>query len=368
MNNSATTERTLSPLQEMTKTTPTCLWNDSVALKELTYSIEHGAVGATCNPVIVLDALKQDLDLWSDKIESLIREMPTATEDQIGWALVEAISIKRAELLLPAFEKYQGRNGRLSIQTDPRLYRDAKAMAAQAVRFSKLAPNIIVKIPATATGIEAIEEATAQGVSINATVSFTVAQTIAVAEAIERGMQRREANGEDISTMGSVCTIMVGRVDDWLKAYADKHDIVTTEPGYLDWAGVAIFKKAYEIYQQRGFRVRLLAAAYRNHLQWSQLIGGDVVLSPPTRWQKRFNGSDIKVENRIDIPVNPLIVDELLRKFPDFAKAYNPDGMTASEFETYAPTQRTMLQFVASCNELAGVIRGFMIGNPDKTG
>jgi len=364
--NSSNAEHDLSPLQVMTQTTPTCLWNDSVALHEMQYSIEHGAVGATCNPVIVLDALSQEMDLWTDRIKGLISEMPTATEDQIGWALVQEISAKRAELLMPAFDAHKGRNGRLSIQTDPRLFRDAKAMADQAALFSKLAPNMIVKIPATSIGIQAMEEATAQGVSINATVSFTVSQAIAVAEAIERGLNRREEAGEDISTMGPVCTIMVGRVDDWLKVYANKNNVLTSDPGFLEWAGVAVFKKAYEIYRERGFRPRLLAAAYRNPLQWSQLIGGDIVLSPPTPWQKRFNGSDITVENRIDDPVNPAIVDELLRKFPDFVKAYHPDGMTAEEFDTYAPTQRTMLQFVGSCNELSGLIRSFMIQNPDK--
>lgn len=53
-----------SPLHEMTQTTPTCLWNDSATLSELDYAIEHGAVGATCNPVIVLEALKKEASIW----------------------------------------------------------------------------------------------------------------------------------------------------------------------------------------------------------------------------------------------------------------------------------------------------------------
>ena len=97
-----------SPLHEMTQTTPTCLWNDSATLSELTYSIEHGAVGATCNPVIVLDALKKEAHLWNDRIRALAVEMPTATEEEIGWRLVEEISAKRSELLRPAFEQHQG--------------------------------------------------------------------------------------------------------------------------------------------------------------------------------------------------------------------------------------------------------------------
>jgi transaldolase len=53
-----------SPLYQMTQTTPTCLWNDSPSIEELTYSIDHGAVGATCNPSIVVSVLKKELALW----------------------------------------------------------------------------------------------------------------------------------------------------------------------------------------------------------------------------------------------------------------------------------------------------------------
>ncbi len=317
---SETLEKTVaykSPLYEMTQTTPTCLWNDSATLSELTYSIEHGAVGATCNPVIVLDALKKEAHLWNDRIRALAVEFPVATEEEIGWKLVEEISAKRSELLRPAFEKYQGRNGRLSIQTDPHYYRNPAALLEQALRFDALAPNMIVKIPATHAGIAAIEEATYRGISVNATVSFTLPQCIAVAEAVERGLKRREREGQDISRMGSVCTVMGGRLDDWLKVVAEKQDI-TLDPGYLEWAGVAVFKKAYKIYRERGYRIRLLSAAFRNHMQWSELVGGDVVISPPYKWQLRFNASDVSVASRIEKPVNPEIVDELLQKFPDF--------------------------------------------------
>jgi transaldolase len=234
---SETIERTVaykSPLYEMTQTTPTCLWNDSATLSELTYSIEHGAVGATCNPVIVLDALKKEAHLWNDRIRALAIEFPVATEEEIGWKLVEEISAKRSELLRPAFETYHGRNGRLSIQTDPHCYRDPAALLEQALRFDALAPNMIVKIPATRAGIAAIEETTYHGISVNATVSFTVPQCIAVAKAVERGLKRREREGQDISRMGPVCTVMAGRLDDWLKVVAEKQDI-TLDPGYLEW-------------------------------------------------------------------------------------------------------------------------------------
>ncbi|MGC1968715.1 MAG: transaldolase family protein, partial [Candidatus Acidiferrales bacterium] len=236
-----------SPLHKMTQTTPTCLWNDSASIAELKYSIEHGAVGATCNPVIVLGVLKKELQVWKDRIRALIRQLPTATEDQIAWHVVREISIEAARVLEPLFHAHQGRNGRLSIQTDPRLFRDSQAIFEQAIEFSKLAPNMIVKIPATSAGIPAIEEATYRGVTINATVSFTLPQAIAVAEAVERGLKRREAEHKEIAMMGPVCTIMVGRLDDWLKVVMERNNI-SIDPGHLEWAGVAVMKKAYRIY------------------------------------------------------------------------------------------------------------------------
>jgi len=349
----------------MTQTTPTCLWNDSASIEELTQSIEDGAVGATCNPVIAATILKKEMASWRPRIETLLKEMPTATEDVIAWKLVEELSVRAAKLLESIFEEQRGRNGRLSIQTDPRLYRNPDAIVEQAVAFDRLAPNMIVKIPATRAGIRAIEESTYRGISINATVCFTLPQCIAVAEAMERGMRRREAEGNDVNAMGPVCTIMVGRLDDWLKVVMEKEGI-SVEPGYLEWAGVAVFKKTYQLYRERGYRVRLLSAAFRNHMHWSELIGADAVISPPYAWQRRLNASGIEVKPRIDDAVDPGTVQALLHHFPDFRRAYTEDGLTVDEFDAFPPTRRTLRQFIGACGDLDALVRDVMLPNPDQ--
>jgi transaldolase len=364
MTRTATHASYKSPLHAMTQTTPTSLWNDSASLEELTYSIEHGAVGATCNPVIVLGVLKKEMPQWKDRIQCLIREWPRATEDEIAWQVVREISAKSAALLKPIFDAQHGRNGRLSIQTDPRLFRDSEAIVRQAEEFNKLAPNMIVKIPVTRAGIPAIEEATYRGISINATVSFSLPQCVAVAEAVERGLERREKEGKEVASMGTVCTIMVGRLDDWLKVVAEKENI-SIDPGYLEWAGVAVFKNTYQLFRKRGYRIRLLSAAFRNHMHWSEFIGGDVVISPPYVWQLRFNASDIEVLHRIDKPVEPHMLEELNRKFPDFRRANEEGGLKAEEFDAFPPTRRTLRQFIAACHDLDSVVRDILIPSPD---
>lgn len=353
-----------SLLHQMTQTTPTSLWNDSASIQELTYSIEHGAVGATCNPVIVLGVVKKEIAFWKERIEKLIEERPTAGEDEIAWQLVREVSVRAAGLLKPVYDAQRGRNGRLSIQTDPRLFRDAAAITAQAEEFSRLAPNMIVKIPVTKAGIHAIEEVTYRGISINATVCFTLPQCVAVAEAVERGLKKREREGQEIASMGPVCTVMVGRLDDWLKVLMEKGN-VAMDPGYLEWAGVAVFKKTYQIFRERGYRIRLLSAAFRNHMHWSEFIGGEVVVSPPYTWQVRFNASDIDVRPRINDPVNPQIVEELSRKFPDFRRASTEGGLSVDEFDMFGPTRRTLRQFIGACHDLDGLVRDFLLPNPD---
>jgi len=355
---------TTTRLREMTSTTQTALWNDSCSIDELSSSIEqNGAVGATANPVIVLSVLKKELSVWKDRIPAIIRDMTEATEDQVAWRLTEEMSVRAAKLLQPVFTREKGRNGRLSVQTDPRMYRNPRAILEQAERFNGLAPNIITKIPVTLAGVAAIEEATYRGISINATVSFTLPQALAVAEAVERGLSRREKEGGDTSRMGPVCTLMVGRLDDWLKVVAEKKGVIAT-PAVLEWAGVAVFKKAYRIYQERGYRLRLLSAAFRNHFHWSELIGGDVVISPPFEWQRRFNESDITVENRIGNPVDPDIVEELSRKFPDFRRAYEEDGMKPEEFDSFGASVRTLRQFCKATEDLAALMREYMLPDP----
>jgi len=346
----------------MSQTTPTQFWNDNCSLTDLAFSIEHGAVGATTNPVIVGQVLEADMEKYTPTIKQMLAANPDATEDDIGWMLNEKMAVDGAKLLYPAFQKSGGKCGYISIQTNTKYYRDTDKMVEQAVRFSKLAENMMVKMPMTAQGVAAVEECTYHGVNINATVSFTVPQSIAVAEAVARGMERRAAEGKDNSNLHPVCTIMVGRVEDWLKEVAEAKNIIV-DPNALVMSGVAVFKNAYKIYKERGYHTKLLAAAYRHHHHWSEFIGGDVSMTIPPVWVRRFAASDIAVENRMDTPVDPKLIAQLQKHFPDFNRAYEPDGMRPEEFEFYGATNRTLNQFLGGYDKMISLVRRAML-NP----
>ncbi len=354
-----------SPLLRTVTTTPTEFWNDSCAVDELEYAIANGATGATSNPPLVLEVLRREPEAWRQRAEQLYAASPAGTEADVTWRIAEEIAVRGAKLLLPVFERTGGRQGRLSIQVNPVLYRDAPAMIEQALHFAGLAPNLQVKLPVTVAGLVAIEEVTARGVNVNATVNFTVAGAIAVAEAVERGLTRRAAGGHDTTRMHPVCTLMAGRLEDWMRAVCERDGILLT-PGCADWAGVAVFKRAYGLYRERGYRTRLLGGAFRNHLPWSQLIGGDIILTIPPAWQRLLNASTLEVRSRIDEPVDNAILAELLHRIPDFRQAYEPDGLSVDELAGYGAAVRTLRQFITAYHDLQAQVRDFVL--PVDTG
>lgn len=353
-----------SPLGLTVATSPTDIWNDSCAVDELEYALSFGAVGATANPTIVHDVWKKDPARWRGRARAIAAEHPAWTEVELAWAIVEEMSLLGATLLVPTFERFAGRKGRLSMQTNPTFWRTPDRMLAQADRFNRLAPNIIVKLPATAVGVRVMEEATYAGVSVNCTVSFSVAQALEAAAAIERGLERRDAEGLPTEDMGPVVTIMVGRLEDWLRIQTERDGIIA-DPDVLPWSGVAVFKRAYGIFRERGYRAVPLVAAIRHHLHWSQFIGGECIVTLPAVWQRRFQASAVEVRPRMDEPVDPRIVAELQARFPDFGRAYEPDGLAPADFDMFPPTVRTLRGFIGSYHDLLHAVTDAILPNPD---
>jgi transaldolase len=348
----------------MTRETPTQYWNDSCAVEELAYAVERGATGATSNPSIVLEVMKKERAHWVPRVHELAAANPSWTEVDLTWAIAEEMVVRGAGILAPAFERMGGRAGRISFQTNPANHRSTERMLEQGLRFHGLAPNIQVKFPCTAAGLAAMEEATARGVNINSTVSFTVPQAVAAAEAVERGLARYAAAGGDAAGMSPIVTIMVGRLDDWMKVLVERDDLAV-HPDATNWAGIAVFKRAYAIFRERGYRARLLAAAYRHRLHWTELVGGDVSMTMPHAWQVRFNASGIVPAPRMDVPVDEELVADLGARIPDFRRAFEPDGLAAAEFESYGASARTLRAFVASYHDLQAAIRDLVLPNPD---
>ena len=233
-------------------------WNDSNDHEELQHAVNEGAVGATSNPVITCAAVNNHPDIWLPIIDKMIESNSAGSEDDILWDLIDEVGKKAANILRPVYKKTDGLKGKLSLQVNPKFYRNAGLMFEQGKYLASLAPNIAVKCPALPAGIAALEKLTANGICINATVSFTVPQAVQVAEAIERGLDQAEQDGKNIEKLTPYVTIMVGRIDDHLKRIKQSKNI-DVDPEIIDWASIAVFKNAYKIFQKRGYRSKLLA-------------------------------------------------------------------------------------------------------------
>lgn len=326
--------------------TATRWWHDSADPGELELGLRRGASGVTTNPVLAATAVKYNRERWhADVNRALARRLPA---EQKAEALVEIAVTRAAEQLLPAFRRSGGRTGFVCAQVNPIRAADRDCMYPMAKRFHGWAPNIAVKLPATAAGLDVLEECVAEGITVTATVSFTVPQVVAVAERHRAGSRRATANG--ITPGQCFAVIMIGRLDDYLREVAhDSHPAVAESD--IVQAGLAVTKRAYSIYKERQYGAVLLVAALRGAHHLTELAGADLLMSIHPAYQEVLVSQDFAHELRIDRPI-PEDVVRRLEQIPDFARAYEPDGMMPSEFLGFGLSQRTLGQFIESWKQL----------------
>lgn len=334
-------------------------WNDSCDLEHLSEAVQRGAVGATCNPLIVYQAITRQKELWACVLKSYLSDHTQATEAECANYLIQHAGREASKVLLPIYEKTEGRKGKLSLQVNPYFYTSMQKMLENGIALADLAPNITIKVPATETGIQCMEELSALGISVNATVSFSVAQAVASAEAIERGLKRAQQSGKLSASHSSYVTIMVGRVEDYVRnsLQAQKISINPIAPLF---SGVAVFKKAHELFFKRSYKATLLSAAYRHQLHWSELIGEGVVLSIPYEWWKQFDKSNAIVSKTLHTPVKEGYLSAL-REVPQFNSLMEESLLKPKDFVHMTPSKNTLNQFLGGQDDLVKWIRSLMV-------
>jgi len=328
-------------LQWLARETATAWWHDSADPDELGRGLAQGAVGVTTNPVLTYLALRAHPERWARALQPLPDGLGPEERAQEWMGIVVRSA---AERLRPVYDRTGGEQGYVCAQVNPARTADAKTMLAMARRFSAWAPNIAVKLPATATGLDVLEECAAEGITVTATVSFTVPQVLAVAERYRRGLARARAAGK--ATGRCFAVLMVGRLDDYLRDIAWDRNAGVSETD-IQQAGLAVTKRAYALYKERRYEATLLVAALRGTYHMVELAGAHLVMSIHPTIQAALLQPGIPRECRIDIPV-PAEVIGGLALLPEFVKAYEPDGMKPEEFLAFGLTQRTLTQFAES--------------------
>lgn len=336
------------------------------AALEALYDPDHPAVGylrgSTTNQPLALQALESCWPHFEDWVTDRARGNPSVEPAAIAWDTFKEVARRGAEMLMPVFEASDKRYGYICAQVDPRVSHDTQAMVQQAVELYAQSPNIMIKIPGTAEGIIAVERLASMAVTTNMTLAYSVSQLLALAGAAEHGYRQALATGRDLSGWRSCGTMMLGRFEDHpeFKRQATEAGFDLSEAD-LRWAGVAVLKKAYRLYHERGYHTKLLAASMRVgpkedgrtriwHLD--KFAGGDLVLTIFPNIIEEFMTaySGEPVEPRIDEPVPQEVVDRL-RRTAYFRQAYDEDGLAAAEFATYPPLVATADGFVKAMND-----------------
>jgi transaldolase len=327
-------------LSWLTHNTSTKWWHDSAEQNELQRALERGAVGVTTNPFLANLAVRKNRALWAAEINAVLAQRLPA--EQKAEALMRIVVTHTAEKLMPEFERNGGKSGFVCGQVNPNRAGDRESMLAMARRYAKWMPNIAVKLPATAAGMDVLEDCIAEGITITSTVNFTVPQVLAVGERHRKGIERARANG--IAPGKCFAVIMIGRLDDYLREVAADNRAPVSEAD-IRQSGIAVVKRAYSIYRERGYEAVLLVAALRGTYHLTELAGAEVVMSIAPAFQEPFVSQEFPHEARIDREV-PADVIERLRAMPEFVRAFEPDGLRPEEFVSYGVTQRTLSQFI----------------------
>lgn len=232
---------------------------------------ESHVTGVTTNPTIFANAIA-----GSDAYDSAVAELGRqgANVDEAIEALTTADVAAAARLFRPVFDSTQGEDGRVSIEVAPPLAHDAEATVASATALWERVgePNTMIKIPATEAGLRAISDTIAAGISVNVTLVFSLTRYRHVVEAFLQGLEKARANGHDLSTIRSVASVFVSRVDSEVDARLDalENDSAADLKGR---AGIANCVLAHEIHSQlftsERFRVLELAGARPQRLLWA---------------------------------------------------------------------------------------------------
>ncbi|MFC9455419.1 transaldolase [Streptomyces sp. NPDC056637] len=230
------------------------IWLDDLSRKRIESGnladlIENShVVGVTTNPSIFQAAIGS-----GEGYEEQLADLATrgVTVDEAVRMMTTADVRAAADILRPVYDATQGRDGRVSIEVDPRLAHDTAATVAEAKQLAWLVdrPNVMIKIPATKAGLPAITEVIGLGISVNVTLIFSLERYRAVMDAYLAGLEKAQAAGIDLAGIHSVASFFVSRVDAEIDKRLDQ--VGTDEAKSLKGrAALANARLAYEAYEE----------------------------------------------------------------------------------------------------------------------
>ena len=326
--------------KRVSKLTPTKFWINNVTREEAKLAIEAGAVGCTQNPSYTWKMLSHPTE--GEYAKALLQEALLESKDanEVQCILQRKLVKKIAEIFLPIYESSHGEHGYVSIQGDPIHEEDPQVIINEGRLNREMGPNVMIKIPATKAGLEAMDVLISENTPINATEVMGLSQAMDICKMYERISNR---TGKSPKIFYSLIT---GIFDEYLHRWVAENKI-DISPDMLYMAGMAISKKTYEITKAKWPEVGYIGGGVRGLQHFTEMVGADACIT--MNWKGQAEEL-LKVNNpvvsRFFNPVPQLFIDELLEKVLEFKRAYNISGLTVDEYEEYGPVEYFRNMFI----------------------
>lgn len=313
--------------------------------------------GCTTNPPLSLKAVQNAPAFWSSWVDNLIESNPDLNPKECSWLTYKEVVNRGAEMYMPIWEASGGRFGWISGQLDPRLFTEVEQMVKDAQELSSLSPNVMIKVPGSAEGMQVLEILASKAISTNTTVCFTLPQMLASARATKAGMETAQQQGVDLSRWRAVITMMIGRLTERkpLVEQAQRRGIdMTWEDRH--WFGIAVFRRAYRALMEGGFPSKMLAcsmrpgplvAGKRRFWDVEKLAGGAIIYTmPPYVLEPLLEiGDELVFEPEIEYDDVPDDVLYKMSQIPYCLQAYDPNGQWLEQFNEHPSTVYTVEAF-----------------------
>ncbi len=327
------------------------------------FAAESLLQGATTNQPLTWQVIEGRPAEWGNWLAAAQRAGADLSGSEGLWRLFIEVAAQGADRLSEIFAASNRCRGQICCQVDPRDMTGLAAMLEQARRIHSARPNIMVKLPGTREGIDAVRILSAEGVPTNVTLGFTVAQLVAVGQAAAAGLAEATKRGTDLENWRSCAVMMLGRYEDAPEFRSQAAALgIELSDADLRWAGIAIFRKAHRLFRERNYPSKLMAASMRLgptvngrlrvwHLE--KLAGANAVLTVfPNIWEAFIaNYGDVRLEPQIEEAVPDEVLARLLR-VPYFAQAYDEGGIRPEDFVAHPALQATAASFAQAMEKI----------------
>jgi len=330
--------------------TMTRFWINNPTLEEARMAIEAGTIGCTTNPSYVSKLFSSEEDLRC-VLRAIDLLLPYEDDDSIVAAKVQQMMVARlADVFLPLYKKSGGSEGLVTIQGDPYAETDTNLIIKEGFENRKIGDNICIKIPVTEWGIKAISALVEKDIPTMATEVMGLSQVVSICEAYQ------EASDKSKHTPPFYVTHITGILDDHFKRVMEQEKI-TLPPELVKYAGLSVAKREYAFLKERNYPGIMLGGGARKLEDFTDLVGGD--LSITINWKKTADTLlelDKEVETKIAITLNDDQIEQLKKELPDYARAYDVDGMTEDEYYDYGGVELFRTSFQKGWNQLLALI------------